>query len=131
MAKGKLTICFVPYLASGLVVIGMTLVFSMANPFLGLVNISLLYLIPILFSAARWGTLPAITTALMVTIAYDLFFVIPFFKFVVADPRYLISFAIFMLVGLITGTLSDRLKKTGQQFPAAREESFSTLFSKP
>ena len=128
MAKGKLTIRFIPYLASGLMVIGMTLVFSMANPFLGLVNISLLYLIPILFSAARWGTLPAITTALMVTIAYDLFFVIPFFKFVVDDPRYLISFAIFMLVGLITGTLSDRLKKqvnNSQQ----REKRVSALYS--
>ena len=124
----SLKIVIVPYLSSALMIIGMTLVFSLINPLLGLVNISLLYLIPILISAARWGTLPAISTALMGTVAFDLFFVPPFFKFIVADLRYLISFAIFMLVGLITGTLSDRLKKQ-VNYSRQRENSISALYS--
>ncbi|MDA8222053.1 ATP-binding protein [Desulfosporosinus sp.] len=81
-----------------------------------------------LSSAARWGTLPAIATGLMGTIAFDLFFVPPIFKFTVADLRYLISFAIFMLVGLITGTLSDRLKKQ-VNYSRQRESSISALYS--
>lgn len=118
----------IPYLASSLMVVVMTLVFTLTSPFLGLVNISLTYLLPILISAALWGTLPAIVTALMATIAFDLFFVPPFFQFTVADFRYLISFAIFMLVGLITGTLSDRLKKQ-INYSRQRENNISALYS--
>ncbi|TGE38198.1 sensor histidine kinase KdpD [Desulfosporosinus fructosivorans] len=118
----------IPYLASSLMVVVMTLVFALVNPFLGLVNISLTYLLPILISAALWGTLPAIVTALMTTIAFDLFFVPPFFQFTVADFRYLISFGIFMLVGLITGTLSDRLKKQ-INYSRQRENNISALYS--
>lgn len=95
---------------------------------MGLVNISLIYILPILMIAARWGILPAIVTALMGTLAFDLFFVPPLFKFTVADLRYLISFAIFMLVGLITGTLSDRLKKQ-VSYSRQRENSISALYS--
>ncbi|KJR49273.1 Osmosensitive K+ channel histidine kinase KdpD [Desulfosporosinus sp. I2] len=118
----------IPYLASSLMVIVMTLVLTLVSPFLGLVNISLAYLLPILLSAARWGTLPAIATAFMGTIAFDLFFVPPIFKFTVADLRYLISFVIFMLVGLITGTLSERLKKQ-VNYSRQRENSISALYS--
>ncbi|EHQ90473.1 ATP-binding protein [Desulfosporosinus youngiae] len=118
----------IPYLASSLMVIGMTLLFTMIHPFLGLVNMSLLTIIPILISAARWGTFPAMATALMGTIAFDLFYVPPIFKFMVADLRYLISFAIFMLVGFITGTLSDRLKKQ-VSYSRQRENSISALYS--
>lgn len=118
----------IPYLVSSLMVIAMTLILTLVNPFLGLVNISLAYLLPILISAARWGTLPALVTALMGTIAFDLFFVPPIFKFTVSDLRYLISFAILMLVGLITGTLSDRLKKQ-VNYSRQRENSISALYS--
>ncbi|SHI19998.1 sensor histidine kinase [Desulfosporosinus lacus] len=117
-----------PYLVSSLMVMVMTLFFSLVSPFLGLVNISLAYILPILISAARWGTLPAIATGLIGTIAFDLFFVPPIFKFTVADLRYLISFAIFMLVGFITGTLSDRLRKQ-VNYSRQRESSISALYS--
>ncbi len=118
----------IPYLASSLMVIVMTLVLTLVSPFLGLVNISLAYLLPILLSAARWGTFPAIATAFMGTMAFDLFFVPPIFKFTVADLRYLISFVILMLVGLITGTLSERLKKQ-VAYSRQRENSISALYS--
>lgn len=118
----------VPYLASSLMVIVMTFALTLASTFLGMVNISMSYLLPILISAARWGILPAIATALMGTIAYDLFFVPPILKFAVSDLRNLISFAIFMLVGLITGTLSDRLKKL-VNYSRQRENSISALYS--
>ncbi|AFQ42491.1 sensor histidine kinase [Desulfosporosinus meridiei] len=118
----------IPYLVSGLMITLMTLFFRGLSPFFGLVNISLAYVLPILISAARWGTLPAIATALMGTIAFDLFFVPPIFKFTVADLRYLISFAIFLWVGVITGTLSDRLKKQ-VNYSRQRQNSISALYS--
>jgi len=118
----------IPYLVSCLMVLLMTVFISFVSAFLGLVNISLLYLLPVLLSAARWGTLPAVITGIMGTIAFDLFFVPPIYSFTVEDLRYLISFAIFMLVGFITGSLSDRLKKQ-VNYSQQREKSVSALYA--
>jgi len=117
-----------PYLASSLMVIFMTLGITLISSFLGLVNISLLYLLPVLISAARWGTFPAIVTAVMGTLAFGILFVPPIFSITVADLRYLISFAIFILAGLITGTLSVRLKRQ-VTYSRQRENSISSLYA--
>lgn len=109
-------------------VVFLTLGITLISSFLGLVNISLLYLLPVLLSAARWGTFPAIVTAMMGTLTFDIFFVPPIFSITVADLRYLISFAIFILVGLITGTLSVRLKKQ-VTYSRQRENSISSLYA--
>ena len=117
-----------PYMASCLMVIFMTLGANLISSFLGLVNISLLFLLPVLISAARWGTFPAIVTAVMGTLTFDIFFVPPIFSITVADLRYLVSFAIFILVGLITGTLSVRLKEQ-VTYSRQRENSISSLYA--
>ena len=117
-----------PYIASSLMVISMTLGITLISTFLGPVNISLLYLLPVLLSAARWGTSPAIFTAVMGMLTFDLFFLSPIFSITVADLRYFISFAIFILVGLITGTLSFRLKKQ-VTYSRQRENNISALYA--
>ncbi|MCL6479169.1 MAG: sensor histidine kinase KdpD [Peptococcaceae bacterium] len=97
-------------------------------PFLGLVNIAMVYLLPVLFSAARWGTGPAIASAFLGVLIFDFFFIPPTLTFTVADVRYLISFAIFLLVALITGTLSNRVRQ--QVINSRRRETrMSALYS--
>lgn len=85
----------------------------LAAPFksdLGLVNVAMIFLLPILFSAVRWGTGPAVAAAAAGVVTFDFFFVPPTLTFTVADVRYVFSFAIFLLVALFTGTLSTRLQ---------------------
>jgi two-component system sensor histidine kinase KdpD len=101
----------VPYVLAFLMMVVLTLLMSPFRTALGLVNIALVYLLPVLISAARWGTGPAFAAALAGVLTFDFFFVPPTLSFTVADFRYVISFLIFLLVGLITGTLSDRLKR--------------------
>jgi two-component system sensor histidine kinase KdpD len=117
-----------PYLASCLMVLLLTVGISFVSTFLGLANISLLYLLPVLVSAARWGTLPAVITAIIGMITFDLFFVPPIYSFTVEDLRYLISFAIFVLVGFLTGSLSDRLKRQAD-YSRQREKRISALYA--
>jgi len=117
-----------PYLLSSLMVAFLTSGMSLISSFLGIVNISLLYLLPVLLSAARWGTFPAIATAITGTLTFNLFFVRPIFSITVADLRYLISFAIFILVALMTGTLSVRLKKQ-VTYSRQRENSITSLYA--
>ncbi|SDI35101.1 sensor histidine kinase [Desulfosporosinus hippei] len=118
----------VPYILAPLLMILMISIITPISSFLGIVNISMLFLLPVLFSAARWGRLPAVITAAMGVITLDFFFVPPIFTFTVADIRYVLSFAIFMLVGIITGTLSDRLKKQ-INYSRQRENRVSALYA--
>lgn len=118
----------IPYFASLLMMIVMTLIITPISAFLGIANISMLYLLPVLLSAARWGRLPAVVTATMGVITFDFFFVPPIFTFTVADLRYLLSFTIFMLVGLMTGTLSARLKEQ-IKYSRQRENRVSALYA--
>ena len=117
-----------PYIASIIMMILVSIVITPISSFLGTVNISMLYLLPVLISAARWGRFPAVITAIMGVITFDFFFVPPYFSFTVADVRYLISFAIFILVALIIGTLSDRLKQQ-INYSRQRESRVSALYA--
>ncbi len=117
-----------PYLASGLMIVLMTMLIKPVSSFLGVVNISMLYLLPVLISAASWGRRPAVVTALMGVVTYDFLFILPIYSFTVTDLRYLISFTIFMSVGLITGNLSARLKKQ-VIYSRQRENRVSALYA--
>ncbi|ODA39464.1 sensor histidine kinase KdpD [Desulfosporosinus sp. BG] len=119
---------YTPYIMSVLMMTAMTLVVSPIQSFLGPINISMLYLLPVLLSAARWGKLPAIVTAGMGVVIFDFFFVPPFHTFTVDDFRYVISFVILMIVGFVTGTLSGRLKNQ-IKYSRHREQQVSALYS--
>ncbi|HWQ88847.1 MAG TPA: DUF4118 domain-containing protein [Desulfitobacteriaceae bacterium] len=117
-----------PYLLSIAMTALLTLLIFPLGSFLGLVDIAMLYLVPVLLSAALWGKLPAVVTAAVGVITFDFFFVPPVFTFTVADIHYLLSFMIFMLVGLITGTLSARLKEQ-INYSRQRENRISALYA--
>jgi K+-sensing histidine kinase KdpD len=53
----------IPYLFSIVMIIFTSLVIILISYFFGTVNISMLFLLPVLLSAARWGRVPAMITA--------------------------------------------------------------------
>ncbi|OPZ74119.1 MAG: Sensor protein KdpD [Firmicutes bacterium ADurb.Bin456] len=99
-----------PYLRSLIITILVTILLFPFRSYLGQVNVAMLLLLPVLFSAAKWGTEAAVASATAGALIFDLFFVPPTLSFTVVDARYLISFSIFLLVAVFTGTLSVRLK---------------------
>ena len=117
-----------PYIGAAIMTGLLTILVSPFKEALGLVNIVMLYLIPILFSAIWWGTLPAVVTAFMAVFIFDFFLVPPVKSFTVADIRYLLTFGIFLMVALFTGELSTRLR---QQILLSRrrEARISALYS--
>ena len=101
-------------LTYAVIVLMIALLTVLAMPFksyLGQLNIAMLYLIPVLFSAVVWGRYSSLVAAILGIVTFDFFFIPPTFTFTVYDVRYFISFAIFLLVALMTGTLSDRLRQ--------------------
>jgi len=89
-----------------------------------LVNIALLYLLPVLISAVKWGLRPAIYAAGVGLVAFDWFFVPPFYSFAVSDLRYIISFAVFLTVATLTAGLASRLRQ--QLYNAKQRESVTS-----
>ncbi len=101
---------------------------KLLQPAFDLVTIALLYLLPVLISAARWGLWPSLAASLICILAFDFFFVPPVLSITVHDLRYLLSFAIFLLVALVTGTLASRLRY--QALAASqRERRMTALYS--
>ncbi|WP_407310821.1 DUF4118 domain-containing protein [Desulfosporosinus sp. SB140] len=116
------------YVWSVLMMAGLTLLIEPIKNYLGTINICMLYLLPVLISSARWGRKPAIISSVVGAITFDFLFVPPLYSFTVSDIRYFISFIIFMLVGIVTGTLSARLKNQ-ICYSRQRENRVATLYS--
>jgi two-component system sensor histidine kinase KdpD len=110
-AAGRESFRIFPYTALVLMIALLTVLAMPVRSYLGQVNIAMLYLVPILFSAVVWGRYFSVVAAFLGIISFDFFFIPPTFAFTVFDLRYLFSFAIFLLVALMTGSLSDRLRQ--------------------
>jgi two-component system sensor histidine kinase KdpD len=96
-------------------------------PYFDLANIVMLFLLTVVLVAAKWGRGPAVMAAVVNVLAFDFFFVTPRFSFAVGDVQYLLTFAVMLAVGIITGQLT-----AGVRFQARvaghREERARTLY---
>lgn len=99
-----------PYVWTFLTIVLVTLVGKLISPLFDIANVTLLYLLPVLVSAVRWGRGPSLCASFLSVLAFDFFFVPPLFTFAVADIKYLFTFAVFLLVGLVTSTMATRLR---------------------
>ncbi len=75
-----------------------------------LANIVMLFLLAVVGVAVRCGRGPAVLAAFLNVAAFDFFFVPPQMSFGVSDAQYLLTFAVMLVVGLITGQLTAGLR---------------------
>ena len=88
-------------LAAGLV-LGLTLLmFAIGRQTLGEAVISLLYLLPISYSAARWGQWPGICAAVIAFLSFNFFFIPPFYTFAVSQVEGWLLLGIFLFVAVV------------------------------
>jgi len=79
---------------------------------LGEAVIALLYLVPVGWIASRWGQGPGIFAAVMSALAFDYFFIPPFYTLVVARLEGWLVLAIFLAVAiLVVGRIQSNLSK--------------------
>jgi len=121
-----------PYVSVFLAIISLTIVSKLAQPFVNpifdITNMALLYLLPVLYAAIRYGRGPSVFAAILAVLTFNFGFVPPFFTFAVADLRYLFVFAVFLIVALITGTLASRLRIQAER-ARRREERTAILYA--
>ncbi|WP_312239766.1 two-component system sensor histidine kinase KdpD [Pantoea sp.] len=70
------------------------------------INLIMIYLLGVVLLAIGFGRLPSVVAALLNIVAFDLFFIAPVGSFAVMDARYLVTFAVMLAVGVITGNLT-------------------------
>jgi K+-sensing histidine kinase KdpD len=72
---------------------------------------SIVYLIPVLICAIRWGVISAIVSIFASAAVADFLFIPPFYSFAISDPQQIVEMALFLLVALVTSNLAAQLKK--------------------
>jgi len=86
--------------------------FLIGRATLGEAVIALLYLVPVAWSANRWGQLPGIGAALAATLAFNFLFIPPFFTFAIGSLEGWLVLIIFLAVAiLVVGRIQDSLRK--------------------
>ncbi|CAH1207867.1 Sensor protein KdpD [Paenibacillus allorhizoplanae] len=111
------------YAVTALFIVLLTIFLKGFDFFFDLVNISLLYLFPVLFSAVRWGRGPSFFAAAIGVLAFDFFFVPPLLSLTVADLRYILTFVVFLCVAGLTSSLASKLRN---QFQQAQQKEANT-----
>ena len=117
-----------PYLWTFLAVAAVTVAGRLASPFFDITNIAFLYLMPVLWSAVRFGRWPSLVASFLGVVFFDFFFVPPVFSLAVDDVKHVFTFAVVLLVGVVTSFMAtrihDELERTGQ-----REQRMLALYA--
>ena len=88
---------------------------------------SLLYLPVVIACAIRFGFAPAVFGAVLSFFCWDFFFLPPFGKFTLADPRDWLSLGVFLVAAVLTAQLAAQARAQTAQ-ARAREAEIATLF---
>ena len=79
---------------------------------LGEAVISLLYLIPIAWSASKWGQAAGVSAALTAALCFDFLFIPPFYTFAVGSLEGWLVLVIFFAIAIVVvGRIQDSLSK--------------------
>ncbi len=81
------------------------------SEYFDLANMVMLFLLTVVLVALRFGRGPAVLAAFLSVALFDFFLVPPRLSFAVNDAQYLLTFAVMLAVGLITGQLTAGLKR--------------------
>jgi two-component system sensor histidine kinase KdpD len=97
------------------------------KPFLDPINIPMLFIIPILFSVLVAGRRAGIVASILSVGFFDFFFIPPNLSFSVFDLRFIPTFLMLFIVGIITSFLADMVKKQ-VEYTRQREEFITSLY---
>ncbi|MET0285628.1 MAG: sensor histidine kinase KdpD [Polyangiales bacterium] len=117
-----------PYLYATLLVALTSGLSTLLRTQLGLPDAEMLYLLAVMIAAFVWHRNAALLTAALSVLAYDFFFVPPYFTLAVGDGRYGLTFLMLFAVGAAISALATRLRKQ-EQDAVSREARTGALYS--
>lgn len=77
---------------------------------LGIANVSLLYLLPVMMSASQHGLRAGLFAGIASGLAFNFFFLPPLYTFTIADPENWLAVAVLLGVAVATSQLASRIR---------------------
>jgi len=74
-------------------------------------NLSIVFLLAVLFSAMNFGIWPAIYASILSFFAYNFFFIPPLYTFTIAEPYELLALLIFLVVAIVSAAMAARVRE--------------------
>jgi two-component system, OmpR family, sensor histidine kinase KdpD len=93
-----------------LLVAATTLVIFGIIEWVGLTRGSVVYLVPVVIAAVRWGQIPALVAAALGVVAAAFFFYPPAYSFEINDPEEVLNLILYVFCAIVVGQLASRLK---------------------
>ena len=112
-----------PYFEGMLTTAAATAAGVLINDYVGLPNISLIFVVPVMVAAARHGLVPSLWVSGLSVLCFNFFFLPPLYQFTIADPANLLALVFLMFVAVAASALGTR---TRAQTEAARREARTT-----
>ncbi len=81
----------------------------------------LIFIAVIAGAASRFGRAAGLATSIAGFLLWNFFFLSPIFTFSVSDPRDVVALVVFLLVGIVTGSLAGRVRVEAQNASARIE----------
>ena len=98
------------YAASLALVALVTLAGVSIGLFGSITNVALLYLVPVLVAATRYGLRTGVVTGIVASLAYNFFFIPPVHTFTIADPQNLITVIVLLGVAVLVSQMAARAR---------------------
>jgi two-component system sensor histidine kinase KdpD len=115
------------YLLAFLLIASITMIFFLARDVLDTTLIALLYLIPLGMITAFLGLGPGLTSALITFLAFNYFFIQPYYTFTVHQPADVAILMVFLIVAVVISQLVARAQ-AGLDAATAREREATQLY---
>jgi two-component system, OmpR family, sensor histidine kinase KdpD len=81
----------------------------------------LIFTVVIVGAASRYGRTAGLAAAIAGFLCWNFFFLSPIFTFSVSDPRDVVALAVFLITGIVTGSLAGRVRVEAQNASARIE----------
>jgi two-component system sensor histidine kinase KdpD len=99
-----------------------SLFIAVVNQFVYVSNISLAYLLVVLYIATRYGRGPAILASVLAFLAYDFFFIPPTLRFTVYDPSAWLSLLTLLITALVISQLAATVRLRATEAMESRRQ---------
>ncbi|MHB1457874.1 MAG: DUF4118 domain-containing protein [Armatimonadota bacterium] len=99
------------YVFAALMVFAATFLFIQGRQYFARGQWALLYLLIVVLVASRSGVRPAVLAAVVAFFSWNFFFLPPYHTFHIYDPKDWLSLFVFLIVGIIMGMQTGRLKE--------------------
>lgn len=111
-----------------LLVAATTLIIFGIIQWVGLTRGSVVYLVPVVIAAVRWGQVAALVAAALGVVASAFFFYPPLYSLEIRDPEEVLNLILYVFCAIVVGQLASRLK-TQYELSRLREIDLAEFYA--